>query len=189
MRRSKRAAVRSVPTLPNKIMPSNKTLILVRHAHRDTDIPARDNGLSVKGREQVKKLTQFALRRLARKDFMHDEEDRPIALILTSPQKRCQETIAPLAKELGLKFSIDERVGEHQPMESNPAYLRRIKAFLDEWKKDGERLTIICSHGDWIPLAIQMLTGTQVEIRKSGWIEIKCRGDDCAITWMVQRHD
>ena len=77
-----------------------KKLILVRHAHRDTDVRTRDNGLSDKGKDQVKKLIEFGCERLKNEEVA----------FFTSPKKRCQETIGPVAKEFKKEVIIDERL-------------------------------------------------------------------------------
>jgi len=158
-------------------MAETKTLILVRHAHRSTDDPGRDNGLSDKGIEQVKKLVKFAANRL--------EGTRPV--FLSSPKKRCVETITPIAKEFGTKPEIDSRLTEHGPQENNAVCLARIDNFLDFWKHECPQVTVICSHGDWIPIAIQKLTDARIGIKKAGWIEVEYSGGDAFLTWLVQK--
>jgi len=155
-----------------------KTLILIRHAHRNMDDPSRDNGLSDKGQEQVKKLVKFARNRL--------EGTKPV--FLCSPKKRCQETLGPVAKDLGFKFEIDERLTEHGISENSALYQARIDEFLDFWKYECPEVTVICSHGDWIPVAIQKLTGAKVGIKKSGWCEIESVGVENFLAWLVQKH-
>jgi len=155
-----------------------KTLILIRHAHRNADDPSRDNGLSDKGQEQVKKLVKFARNRLA--------DAKPV--FLCSPKKRCQETLGPVAKDLGFKFEIDERLTEHGVSENSALYQARIDEFLDFWKYECPEVTVICSHGDWIPVAIQKLTGAKVGIKKSGWCEIESVGVESFLAWLVQKH-
>jgi broad specificity phosphatase PhoE len=159
-------------------MSTVKTLILVRHAHRNTDDASRDNGLSDKGEEQVKKLIKFAKNRL--------EGTKPF--ILSSPKKRCQETIGPVAKELGIKLEIDNRLTEHAPGENSALYQARIDEFLNFWKYECPEVTIICSHGDWLPVAIQKLTGAKIGMKKSGWCEIEYIGGESFLTWIVQKH-
>jgi broad specificity phosphatase PhoE len=159
------------------IEPMTKRLVMIRHAHRNTDEPSRDNGLSDKGHDQVKKLVKFARERL--------EGSKP--QFYCSPKKRCQETLGPVAKELDAKMEIEERLTEHGPGESTPLYLARIEEFLDWWKYDGPETTVICSHGDWIPIAIQKLTGARVGLKKAGWCEIEYTGGECFLTWIVQK--
>ena len=155
-----------------------KKLILIRHAHRDNSEPARDNGLSERGQDQVKKLIKFARNRL--------EESDPV--LISSPKKRCVETILPIAKELDLKLTIDQRLSEYGPAESMRDYQKRIQEFIDFWKKSDVELTVACSHGDWIPLVIEKLTGAKIGLRKSGWVEIEDSGGESFLTWVVQKH-
>ncbi len=159
-------------------MSSSKTLIILRHAHRDLDERTRDNGLSDKGREQVKRMLSFAKRRL--------DESSPV--FLTSPKKRCVETISPVAKELGHEVRVDERLVEHLSGESDKAYLARIDEFLDFFKYECPEVTVICSHGDWIPVAIERLTGAQSSLRKCGWAEIEYVAGSSYLKWLVQKH-
>ena len=164
-----------------------KTLILIRHAHRNTDEPSRDNGLSQKGEEQVKKLIQYAQKRLVSRDLTFDDEAESQALFLCSPKKRCQETLAPLAKAMSSKLIIDERLTEALPFETAKAYDARISDFLRFWKKEGPAVTLLCSHGDWIPMAVQQLTGAKIGIKKAGWIEIQLVNGEAYLSWLLQK--
>jgi broad specificity phosphatase PhoE len=159
-------------------MMSSKTLILVRHAHRDTSEHSRDNGLSERGQEQVKKLVKFARHRL--------EETEPV--FFSSPKKRCVETIMPVAKDMDLKLTIDQRLTERGPTEETGHYSDRLDEFIDFWKHECGAVTIACSHGDWIPIVIEKLTGAKVGLRKCGWAEIEYVGGECFLTWVVQKH-
>jgi broad specificity phosphatase PhoE len=125
-------------------MNSSKTLILIRHAHRDNSVHSLDNGLSEHGHEQVKKMLKFAQHRL--------KETSPT--IFASPKKRCQETVGPLAKELGLKVMVDPRLVERQPTEELEHFSDRLDEFLDFWKGECGPVTVICSHADCIPVMI-----------------------------------
>jgi broad specificity phosphatase PhoE len=156
-----------------------KTLVIIRHAHRNLDDRTRDNGLSDRGEEQVKKLVKFYKTRF----------DGEKASFYCSPKKRCVETLSPLAVEGKSKaIEIDDRLDEHQASENMAMYLARMDEFLDVWKYEGAELTVICSHGDWIPIAVKKLVGVQIDIKKSGWIEIEYQeGADASLTWLVQK--
>jgi broad specificity phosphatase PhoE len=156
-----------------------KTLVIIRHAHRNVEDRVRDNGLSERGQEQVKKLVKFYKSRF--------ESEK--AVFFCSPKKRCIETITPVAKEASSKIEIDERLDEHAGNENTAMYLARMDEFLDVWKYEGKELTVLCSHGDWIPLAVQKLTGHTIDIKKCGWIEIEYQeGASAQLTWLVQKH-
>ena len=166
-----------------------KTLILIRHAHRTMEMPSKDNGISDKGQLQVKKLVKFAQHRLVGSS----------PLWLSSPKKRCIETISPILKEMNLNVSagkpvgktlveIDPRLIEHGPTENAALFSARMDEFLDFWKYEGPEVTVICSHGDWIPFAIYRLTGVRTMLKKSGWAEIEYANGECTLTWLVQKH-
>ncbi len=154
-----------------------KTLILVRHARRNTEDPAKDNGLNEKGEMQVKRLVKFAKRRLLGR--------RP--QFLTSPKKRCIETLLPVSKEFNSKLMIDDRLSERGALESEALALARVEEFLDFWKYESEGVTVICTHGDWIPMAIEKLTGAKTGLKKAGWAEIEYLGVNSILTWLVQK--
>ncbi len=151
-----------------------KTLILIRHAHRDTESGrGQDNGLSEKGHRQASRVVKFYLDR--------ELSDHPV--LITSPKKRCIETLAPLAKELGIDAKIESRVGEGENLEG------RVKAWLEQWKQGSDPLTVVCSHGDWIPVCVYQLTGAWIDISKGGWVEMEygvLAGRTC-LTWIVQK--
>ena len=114
------------------------TIYLVRHAHagkrhkwKGDD---RERPLSDGGREQAAGL-------------IVDLGDRPISRVVSSPSLRCRQTVAPLAKHLGLEVEIcdplDESTSNHDALE----LLRSLAG--DE--------AVLCSHGDVIPDLIRAL--------------------------------
>jgi broad specificity phosphatase PhoE len=157
-----------------------KTLVLIRHAHRNVDDSLKDNGLSERGQDQVKKMVKFYKNRF----------EASKAAFFSSPKKRCIETISPVAKEAQAKLAnVDERLDEHGPGENSALFFARMEEFLDVWKYEGEALTVICSHGDWIPYAVQKLTGREISLKKCGWVEIEYEeGLNPTLTWLVQKH-
>ena len=62
-----------------------------------------------------------------------------IARVLTSPYTRCVETVAPLAKKLGLEVEVDERLTEGADWSSALELIQHATAPL-----------VLCSHGDVI---------------------------------------
>jgi broad specificity phosphatase PhoE len=160
-----------------------KRLILIRHAHRDTDLGrSQDNGLSEKGLQQVKHLIQFAKNRL---DFDSASDDE--IAFFTSPKVRCQETVTPLALKFRMNPSVDSRLDEYGRHETEDQYLSRLDEFTDHWKFECPNITVVCSHGDWIPTLVQRLTGAKIGIKKAGWVEIEFIAGECFLTWIVQR--
>ncbi len=137
----------------------NLTLIFVRHAHRDTGERSIDNGIDEKGLKQVTDLLDdFAKGTLPKSNDFR-----------SSPKKRCIETLTPLAALNGAKVTIEDALDEQSPTESTQEFRQRIFNFL---KKLSSQLGVIylCSHGDWLPEAIQDLTGNWADIKKGGYV-------------------
>lgn len=155
----------------------NKTLVVIRHAHRDTS-KGRDlnNGLSEKGRRQVRKVFDFFFNRFP-------EMEKP--LLLSSNKKRCWETLEPLARKLERKLTSHPLLLERSEKESAAQFKARIKKFITECEKSTAPLTVICTHGDWIPVFFKTLLGTTIELKKGGWAEVEWT-DKPQLTWLVQ---
>ncbi len=163
----------------------SKTLILIRHAHRDSSDPSLDNGLSEKGRDQVERLVEF-LHRFLHRDLKRELEDaKPV--FLSSPKKRCRETLGPVAAREHREIEVDPRLSEVSPIESAHDFEERVSGFIDDWKYDGAPLTIACSHGDWIPVLVQRLTGARIGIRKSGVVVLESVGGEIFLTNLIQK--
>lgn len=156
-----------------------KRLVFIRHAHRNTSDPAKDNGLSDKGEAQVKRLLKFASARL--------QGSTPI--FLSSPKKRCVQTLSPIAEALNAKLIIDERLSEQAPNENRSQYEARIDEFLDFYKYESDEVTVICSHGDFIPILIEKLTQAKAGLKKAGYGEIETISGESYLTWLVQNVD
>ena len=149
----------------------HKRLIFIRHAHRDTEIHSRDNGLSDKGKKQVRQVVRFSQNR--------ELED---GLFLSSPKVRCVETITPVAEALRSEIQIDARLGEGGTSAD-------LVSFVDWWKYEAPDLTIACSHGDVIPMLVEKITGGMISIKKAGWCEIELVGRETYLTWLVQKYE
>lgn len=119
---------------------SKKKLVLIRHAHRKVPKDrTEDNGLSKKGLRQVEKLLSY----------WSNAEKAGRVVFLSSPKKRCVQTIAPLAEIFGEKLSIDPLLDEQkQKGESNKDFSGRVKAFLETSKSGQAETVFICSHAD-----------------------------------------
>lgn len=158
-----------------------KKLIFIRHAHRDVTDRGLDNGLTDKGRTQAKALAKFFEGR-----FKKQLGDNDIWL-LSSPKRRCLETLAGVSKICSREIDIHPGLGEHGPQESFEAYLKRIDAFLGEWRSSSPEITLACSHGDWIPAALKRTLQLDVEVKKGSWTELElCDSGEFRLRWMVQ---
>jgi len=157
----------------------NKTLIIVRHAHRETaDGRAQDNGLSAKGRRQVRKLFDFYFKRFP-------ESETP--LFWSSPKRRCLETLLPLANKLERKVVIKSELDEQGPKESLKELKSRINLMARDLKQSKKEVTLLCSHGDWIPLFFDALLGTKIKMKKGAWAEVEFEENrKPTLTWLIQ---
>lgn len=155
-----------------------KKLLLVRHAHRDNSQPDKDNGLSEKGLKQAELLKDYL------KEFAKEES---ITFIFSSAKKRCLETVEPIAKHLKLLVQEERDLYERQAHESMNDFLRRIERFTERWKYEGQGVWIACSHGDWLPLAVQMLTGARCEMKKGAAAEISNDAGEVFLTSLIQK--
>ena len=113
------------------------TLCLVRHAkagdREDWEGDDRQRPLTRKGHKQAEALVQtlasFGVRR-----------------VLTSPYLRCVQTVAPLAKQLGLPL-------EETPVLAEGADLADVFALMQRL----DSTTVLCSHGDVILALLELL--------------------------------
>jgi broad specificity phosphatase PhoE len=157
-----------------------KQLILVRHAHRDTSDRNQDNGLSAKGLKQAKWLRRFAADRFDKKEWK-DLRGR----VLSSPKRRCLESVAPISELFELPCETHNDLEEQKSGESFAQFNDRIHHFLDWWVKDGPSLVVACSHGDWLPLAIFHVLGTSIEMKKGSWLELEWENGRAQLRWYV----
>jgi broad specificity phosphatase PhoE len=154
----------------------DRKLILVRHAHRDTDQGReRDNGLSEKGRDQAKAIGRYYRTRFP--------NETPI--LLSSPKVRCIETLLPLSDKLKIDVKILEDLDEQN--DSSSDYARRIEKFFRWWKTRAPETVVACSHGDWIPTFTRAAIGTEVDLKKGGWLEIESRDGAIKLRWLLQK--
>jgi len=138
-----------------------KTLLLLRHAHRDKDAGHDvDNGLSQKGRRQAKRLTERYLADLGGVFVPGDIK------IYSSPKKRCIETVEGISDATGVSIEIQPLLDEGERLKA------RARSFVEIWKRSRKPLTIACSHGDWLPVMLLELTGTEIQLSKAGWAEL-----------------
>lgn len=152
-------------------------IILVRHAHRDNSILERDNGLTKKGREQAKALARL---------LMRIEKGNDLKL-LTSPKRRCLETMAPFARKTKLSLETDDSLLEQMSNETDTQFQERIRGIAQNWIRDrGPYNLIICSHGDLLPLLAQELTGAKIEIQKGAAAWIVKTSDGCKLSRLVR---
>lgn len=156
-----------------------KTLVLIRHGHRDLSRKELDNGLSEKGRGQARSLRRFFSSRFK------DQEFKNGLWLVSSPKVRCVETVEPFAKALGRTVDRHPGLTEKGARESLPDFEERVHAFLKEWRESNVDLTVLCSHGDWIPVAIFHLLGLDQDVKKGSWFELELASGRFALKWYI----
>lgn len=156
-----------------------KTLVLCRHAHRDNSRRELDNGLDDKGRDQAKNIRRFMSERFSANDFKDG------LWFVSSPKVRCLETLAPSAKDFERPVDTHPDVDEAHAKESVMALEERVRRFLKEWSTSKVGFTVVCSHGDWLPLATMQLLGIHHEFKKGSWMELEWLAGRAYLKWYV----
>lgn len=156
---------------------NQKILILLRHAHRDLSDRSMDNGLSEQGWVQAKAISE---------EYLSQWGTAP-SLLLSSKKLRCQETLEPLSEKIKTSVQIDPRLLEQEAGESYSEFYTRIEAFLLDWKNKGPTHVVACTHGDWLPVALEMLTGSAVDMKKGAWAEIRWDGQRTHLECLKQK--
>lgn len=156
-----------------------KTLILIRHGHRDNSRRELDNGLDDKGRDQAKAIKRFFTER-----FSKDDLGKGLWLV-SSPKARCVETLQPLAKAIDRPVDIHPGLDEQNGREGSKGFEARVQAFLREWVDSKMQITVLCSHGDWLPVAAHQLLGISQDFKKGGWLEIDSENGSHVLRWYI----
>lgn len=160
-------------------MTQSKKLIIVRHAHRNKLKGGEaDNGLSAKGKKQAKALAKLYSRIFGRKK----------ALIYTSPKVRCIETIQLIAKKIKVSLEILDSLNEAPENSKGVTELKeKIRSFHSLWQESDAPLTLLCSHGDWIPAYLKQVLGIDLDLDKGGWIELEAKPQQKPeLKWIIQ---
>jgi phosphohistidine phosphatase SixA len=124
------------------------TSYLIRHAHAGSrsewDQPDSTRPLSDRGVAQADYLVELLA-------------DRPVGRILSSPARRCVQTVEPLAASLGVE------VEESRPLLEGSDAADALEILIEL----SEENPVLCSHGDLIPDLIRALTLRGMEITGS----------------------
>jgi broad specificity phosphatase PhoE len=156
-----------------------KTLVLCRHGHRDNSKRELDNGLDEKGRDQAKNIKKFFSER-----FSAEDHKRGI-WFASSPKLRCMETLLPAAKVCDRTVDAHPALDEQGLKEPSSGLEKRVQLFLHEWKEAKAGITIVCSHGDWLPLATFQLLGIAQDFKKGAWLELEWGSGEAYLKWYV----
>ncbi len=129
--------------------------LFIRHAHRDTEDRALDNGLSDKGRKQCEELVAYL------------EKLRPLRKpkrVFSSPMRRCFETAEYIATWCGVEVEIDLELNEQSSKESDKDFLFRVRNWVEKNKAKSECCYV--SHGDLLPIICRLKGSLVADIKK-----------------------
>ena len=79
-----------------------------------------------------------------------------VETVVSSPATRCRQTVAPLARWLGVPVEINGRLWEEQDPRATLALVRRFAGAGSP--------AVVCSHGAIIPTVLQALAADGVDI-------------------------
>jgi len=76
---------------------------------------------------------------------------------VSSPVKRCRQTVEIIKEETGTAFVFDKRLTEFydEPLDQ---MVDRLKDFLKETKEKGLKEVAVCSHGEPVSALVSLLT-------------------------------
>ena len=138
-------------------------LYVVRHAHAGSssswDGTDETRPLTNRGRRQADALAE-GLRSAG------------VSRLVSSPYRRCTQTLDPLAARLGLAVESDKRLSEGASGD-------KALALADELRKEPDA-AVVCSHGDVIPELLRILKATTARFRDPF---IWPKGSTWVVTW------
>lgn len=140
-----------------------RSLFLIRHAHRETFDYQTDNGLSEKGLAQAERLKAYFLPIIGEINQFE---------LLSSPRLRCIQTLNPVGQSLETSVRVNPLLEEKRAGENHSEFSERIQKFFNEWENSECDCSLACSHGDWIPTALDKIFDVDTHIKKAGFVEI-----------------
>lgn len=138
-------------------------LYLVRHAHAgaraDWDGPDAQRPLSKRGRRQARALAESLA-------------EAGVTRLVSSPYRRCVQTLEPLAEASGLEVVVDDRLVEGSGFAPVLELAEELPA----------QAAALCSHGDVIPDVLEALVRRGLELQdRPRWPK--------ASTWVLTRDE
>lgn len=126
------------------------SIYLVRHANAGRRQPG--------SQDRERPLDDSGLAQAAR---VRDHLDGAgIKQIVSSPARRCLETVQPLASELGLTVEVDNALWEGHGVARAMGLLTRVAS-------TGHPV-VLCSHGDVLPMMLDTLAARGIPLRGVG---------------------
>lgn len=150
----------------------DKTLIIIRHADRSKELGREvDNGLSEKGQMQSLRVYKY----------FQNQFPNAGPVIASSPKKRCVETMLPFVNNDQNRIVSLTCLDEGDPLEL------KVDQFIRWWNENGSKLTLICSHGDWIPVCTERLIKEQIELKKGGYARFQGNPERIKLVEIIQK--
>ena len=138
-------------------------LYVVRHGHAGSrsswDGPDLTRPLTNRGRHQADAIAE-------------ELRSAGVTRLVSSPYRRCTQTLDPLGAHLGVAVESDERITEG-------ARGDKALALADELRKEPDA-AVVCSHGDVIPELLRILKATTARFRDPF---IWPKGSMWVVTW------
>ena len=103
-------------------------------------------------------------------------------MLISSPKRRCIETLDPLSQATGALIRVSKDLDE-----GGDCREKSTRALAD-WRRHDDPITVFCSHGDWIPEALEAWCGLQSELKKGGWAQFESEDAEARLklTWLIQ---
>lgn len=150
----------------------NNALILMRHAAR----AGGQDRLSAEGHKQAEGLPKL----LETKILKHFRRNLDQADLICSPKLRTQQTVRFLSENLSTKIETRQELDERTNDETQADLEMRVKLQLSKWytqaesvslsnssKSDQFKVTIACSHLDWLEAASLFIESDELEHQRA----------------------
>ena len=142
----------------------SNVLYIVRHGHRDKSAGKEaDNGLDETGRTQAIEI----------KRQLEAELRGKTVSFVSSPAKRCIETLKPLAESLSQPIDIVAILHDQQDGETAREFLERVNDFVGLWDECHSDAMVACTHGDVIPELTYVIADARATVAKGGYTKIE----------------
>ncbi|MEO0337520.1 MAG: histidine phosphatase family protein, partial [Pseudomonadota bacterium] len=95
------------------------------------------------------------------------------------------ETLEPIVSVANVDLQPSDELLEALSGETFEELSERVGRFVEWWKVEGPALTVVCSHGDWLPIAVHKLLGSVVYFKKGGWLELDWFEEQAHLRWYI----
>jgi broad specificity phosphatase PhoE len=96
------------------------------------------------------------------------------------------ETVLAVARVANADVETTPLLLEQSEEETGRRFMGRVTEFCDWWLSSAPGFTIVCSHGDWIPVAVERLTGARARLDKGSWTQITVTAGKVRLEYLIQ---